>query len=158
MLGIWIGVNVILYYFWGKEGGGATFCTCMLNFELNFLVWECSYSFQGSFDPDPPFFLAFFFFLISLLFRFPLFVCEFFLSFPRIFFRGSAKRKTLAFLGVSLAFFQKSKGWRVRAFPGQAIRITWLTLKSTIADVIVGMEESEPHCRCRGRSNFDKLG
>ena len=29
-------------------------------------------------------------------------------------FRGSAKRKTLAFFGVSLAFFQKSKGWRVR--------------------------------------------
>ena len=30
--------------------------------------------------------------------------------------RGSAKRKTLTFFGVSLAvFFQQSKGWRVRA-------------------------------------------
>ena len=29
-------------------------------------------------------------------------------------FRGSAKRKTLAFLGENPCFFQKSKGWRVR--------------------------------------------
>ena len=29
-------------------------------------------------------------------------------------FRGSAKRKTLAFFGASLALFQTSKGWRVR--------------------------------------------
>ena len=33
-------------------------------------------------------------------------------------FRGSAKRKTLAFFGVPLLFFQKSKGRRVRGSPG----------------------------------------
>ena len=58
-----------------------------------------------------------FFFSISLLFSFfdfpCFFFCAFFLSFPRI-LGGSAKRKTLAFFEVSLAFFPKSKGWRVR--------------------------------------------
>ena len=46
-------------------------------------------------------------FLISLLFSFsdfPCFFFGFFLSFPR-YFRGSAKRNTLAFFGVSLVFF-----------------------------------------------------
>ena len=55
-------------------------------------------------SPDPP---------ILAFFRFPIFVA-FLGVFPSKEFRGSAKRETLAFLGVSLAFFQKSKGWRVR--------------------------------------------
>ena len=48
-----------------------------------------------------------------------------FICFPSLFFfvrfpfskdfRGSAKRRTLAFFRVSLAVFQKRKGWRVRA-------------------------------------------
>ena len=48
-------------------------------------------------------------FSISLLFSFSDFPClfgRFFLSFPR-FLGASAKRKTLAFFGVSLAFFSK---------------------------------------------------
>ena len=40
--------------------------------------------------------------------RFPLFSKD---------FRGSAKRKTLAFLGKSPCFFQKNKDWRVRVLP-----------------------------------------
>ena len=54
-------------------------------------------------------------FSISLLFSF-----SDFLAFLCVFppsskdFRGSAKRKTLAFFGGFPCFFQKSKGWRVR--------------------------------------------
>ena len=64
--------------------------------------------------PDPPT-LAFFNFLA--FFRFPIslaFLVRF--SFLSKDFRGSAKRKTLAFFGISLVFFQKSKGWRVRVW------------------------------------------
>ena len=44
--------------------------------------------------------------------------CAFFLSFPRIL--GVPRReKTLAFLGKSPCFFQKSKGWRVRVISCQ---------------------------------------
>ena len=63
-------------------------------------------------DPDPPI-LAFFDFLA--FFRFPIslaFLCVF--PFFSKDFRGSAKRKTLAFFGGFPCFFQESKGWRVR--------------------------------------------
>ena len=63
--------------------------------------------------PDPPI-LAFLVFLAFFVFRFP----SLFLGVLPLFskdFRGSAKRKTLAFFrGFPLLFFQKSKGWRVR--------------------------------------------
>ena len=62
---------------------------------------------------NPPI-LAFFDFLAFFVFRFSLLFCAFFLPFSRD-FRGSAKRKTLAFLGKNPCFFQKSKDWRVRA-------------------------------------------
>ena len=69
-------------------------------------------------SPDPPSlafvdFLAFFGFPISLAFLcvFPFFSKD---------FRGSATRETLVFFGVSLAFFQKSKGpWVLVAILGQ---------------------------------------
>ena len=50
---------------------------------------------------------------ISLLFSFSDFPCCFVALFPFFSrdFKGSAKRKTLAFFGVSLV---KSKGWRAR--------------------------------------------
>ena len=49
-------------------------------------------------------------------FWFPIFLAflYIFLPFARIFFGGSAKRRTLAFLGKNPRFLQKSKGWRVR--------------------------------------------
>ena len=53
---------------------------------------------------NPRFFLFAFF-----VFRFPLLWCAFFVSFPKD-SRGSAKRKTLAFFGVSLAFFKQAIG------------------------------------------------
>ena len=57
--------------------------------------------------PDPPI-LAFFDFLAHFVFRFPLlFLCVF--PFFSKDLRGSAKRKTLAFFGVSHAFFSKKK-------------------------------------------------
>ena len=61
--------------------------------------------------PDPAI-LAVFDFLAFFVSRFPLLFCAFFLSKD---FRGSAKRKALAFFRASLALFKKkSKGWRVR--------------------------------------------
>ena len=57
--------------------------------------------------PDPPI-LAFFDFLDFFVFRFSLLFCAFFLSFPRI-LGVSAKRKTLAFLGKTLAFYKKAR-------------------------------------------------
>ena len=61
-------------------------------------------------DPDPPFFLAFFNFLAFFVFRFSslFFLCVF-PSFSKD-FGGSAKRKTLALFGVSLAFVSKKQG------------------------------------------------
>ena len=40
-------------------------------------------------------------------------------------FRGSAKRRTLAFLGFFLAAFRKSKGWRVRVFAYLVDAFVW---------------------------------
>ena len=57
-------------------------------------------------SPDPPI-LAFFDFLAFFVVRFCFFFCAF--SFSKD-FRGSAKRKTLSFFGVSLACFQKKQG------------------------------------------------
>ena len=61
-------------------------------------------------SPDPPT-LAFFDFLA--FFRFSLL---FWCVFPSLSkdFRGSAKRKTLVFFGISLAFFQKARVGGVR--------------------------------------------
>ena len=56
--------------------------------------------------PDPPI-LASFDFLAFFVFRFSLLFCAFF-PFSRD-FRGSAKRKTLAFLGKNPCFFQKAR-------------------------------------------------
>ena len=53
-------------------------------------------------SPDPPI-LAFFDFFFFVCF--PIFLALLW---------GSAKRKTLAFLGETLAFSKKSSGWRVR--------------------------------------------
>ena len=63
------------------------------------------------------FFLFCFYFLAFLVFRFPF---AFFCVSPILSkgFRGSERETTLAFFGVSLAFFPKSKGWRVRFFLG----------------------------------------
>ena len=69
-------------------------------------------------SPDPPFCLAFLDFLVLFSFS------DFFLAFCCVFpsfskdFMGSAKRKTLAFLGKNPCFFQKSKVWRVRVRKG----------------------------------------
>ena len=57
--------------------------------------------------------LAFFDFLAFFVFRFSAFLGGVFPFFSKN-FRDSAKRKTLAFFGVSLAVFRKSKGWRIR--------------------------------------------
>ena len=73
--------------------------------------------------PDPPI-LAFFDFLAFFVFRFSLLSWGIFPFFFKD-FRGSTKRKTLAFLGENPCFFQKSKGWRVRASTQQALR-GWL--------------------------------
>ena len=65
-------------------------------------------------SPWPSFFPCVFRF--PCFFRFPIFLA--FLGVFPLFskdFRGSAKRKTLAFLGKNPCFFQKSKDWRVRA-------------------------------------------
>ena len=69
--------------------------------------------------PDPPI-LAFLDFLAFFLFRFSLFFFWCVLPFFSKDFRGSAnrKKKTLLFWWVSLALFQKSKGWRVRVVIG----------------------------------------
>ena len=57
--------------------------------------------------PDPPI-LAFFDFLASFVFRFPLLFCAFFLSFPRIL--GVPRReKPLLFWGKTLAFSKKAR-------------------------------------------------
>ena len=67
-------------------------------------------------SPDPPI-LAFFFFSICF-FRFPIFLAFFLARLPSFSkdFRGSAKRKTLAFLSSNPCFFPiQSKGWRVRS-------------------------------------------
>ena len=65
--------------------------------------------------PDRPFCLALFDFLVFLVFRFPLLFGCVFPSLSKD-FRGSAKRKTLVFFGVSPFFFsKKNKGCRVRA-------------------------------------------
>ena len=66
--------------------------------------------------PDPPI-LAFFDFLAFFVFRFSLLFLALFLPVPRIL--GVPRReKPLLFLGKNPCFFQKSKGWRVRA-PGE---------------------------------------
>ena len=60
-------------------------------------------------NPDPPI-LVFFFFRFPCILRFPIslaFLCVF--PFFSKDFRGSAKRKTLACFGVSLAFFSPKK-------------------------------------------------
>ena len=69
-------------------------------------------SFRKGAYPDPP---NPCFFQFPCFFRFPIFLA-FLCVFPLFSkdFRGSAKRKTLAFLGKNPCFFQKSKDWRVR--------------------------------------------
>ena len=84
-----------------------------------------------------PSFSSLLFFSISLLFfvfRFPLlFLCVFPL-FSRD-SRGSAKRKTLAFLGSNPSFFQKSKDWRVREIDTSWLKLTpRLKITSTSAE------------------------
>ena len=61
---------------------------------------------------------------ISLLFWFSLLFLAFSCVFPLFSkdFRGSAKRKTLAFLGENPCFFQKSKDWRVREIGKKIVR------------------------------------
>ena len=58
--------------------------------------------------PDPPI-LGLFDFLAVSVFRFSLLFCGVFPFFSKD-FRGSAKRRALAFFGVSLAFFSKKQG------------------------------------------------
>ena len=94
----------------------------------------------GGSGPDPPI-LAFFDFL-AFLCVFPIFLA-FLCVFPLFSkdFRGSAKRKTLAFLGKSPCFFfifQKSKDWRVRELRGRSRKRAVLANVPSIRLLVLG--------------------
>ena len=77
------------------------------------LISVCISNFCSVQLPDPPI-LAFFDFLAFFVFRFALLFGALFHPFPRIL--GVPRReKPLFFRGFPCLFFQKSKGWRVRA-------------------------------------------
>ena len=92
-----------------------------ISLKLRVGIWRGSPRFVPIFVPicAPSLTLQSLLFPISLLFCFPISLV-FLWGFPFFSkdFRDSAKRKTLAFLGVSLASFRQSKGWRVRVVVG----------------------------------------
>ena len=111
--------------------------------------------------PDPPilvFFFVFLAFLFSLIF---LAFLERFSFFSKDFFRGSAKRETLAFSGVSLVFFKKKQGFvpvlgalgEFQGILGAALGLQKFLSRNTKFHSRNGIPRLEQHQNHNSRSN-----